>query len=188
MVNRSLIGLAVLVLCAAPRVQANEEVALFTDAQMTSCSVTESFPGVVVLHLFHVGSGCRRGVEFKAPIPACWAGATWLGDNIVSPFLTIGSTQGPWLAIAYTENRALPVYLGTITIMTAGTGGGCCEYPVLNSDAYPPKVVATVDCANNLLFTSGGKAVINADASCPCGQHPTPVESTTWGRVKSLYH
>ena len=67
-----------------------------------------------------------------------------------------------------------------------GHGQPCCDYPVL--PAPPEPGVQVYRCDDRIYHYGTGRGVIiNPDASCPCDT-PLATESTTWGRVKSLYH
>jgi hypothetical protein len=180
--------LAVLMVLCVVRVAhgQTEKIALYADAWGSDCSITDTAPGVVEVHMIHVGSVGSTGASFRAPMPACWMGAVWLGDVISPPFLIIGTTQGNFIDVAYRTCVVSPIYIGKINFYGVGTGDPCCEYPVLPS--YFPTVIA-VDCTP--LFgpevpIGGGSVTINENSNCPCNP-PLATEETTWGRVKALY-
>lgn len=172
---------------AQPIFGQTEKIALYADAWGSDCSITDTAPGVVEVHMIHIGSVGSTGASFRAPAPACWTGAIWLGD-VISPFLTIGTTQGNFIDVGYSTCLVSPIHIGRMNFYSAGTGGPCCEYPVLPSTGYPTAV--SVDCAvpfGNLVAIGGGSVMINENSNCLCDP-PLAVEETTWGRVKALYH
>jgi len=186
-ITPALLGL-VLVLSADSLVQAQtaESITLYADRAGTDCSVSDTGVGTAIVYIFHVGTGTRGACEFRAPKPECWSGATWVGDNYAFPAV-LGQSQGPYVTVAYPACLPLPIYIGKIVFDVTGTAQACCRYPVLPSVYY--QSVVTIDCKNPAepLPILGGSVVINEDASCPC-ERPVALESTTWGRVKSLYH
>jgi hypothetical protein len=169
--------------------QTTEKITLYADRAGTDCSISDTREGTLFVYMFHVGTtGTRNGCEFRAPKPECWTGATWVGDNFQPSFLYIGTSQGGDLSVAYAACLPLPVYIGKMIFEVTGAAQACCPYPVLSSVWHPS--VLTVDCQippPQEIPILGGSAVINEDPSCPC-EPPLAVESTTWGRVKSLYN
>jgi hypothetical protein len=169
--------------------QTTEKITLFADRFGADCSISDTREGTLFVYMFHVGgTGTRSGCEFRAPKPGCWTGATWVGDNFQPTFLYIGASQGGDLSVAYAACLPLPIYIGKMIFEVTGAAQVCCPYPVIPSVWYAR--VLTVDCGvipEKEIPISGGSAVINENASCPCSP-PLAVESTTWGRVKSLYH
>jgi hypothetical protein len=59
----------------------------------------------------------------------------------------------------------------------------CCRYYITAGTAVSGKI-EMVDCAENLLYPTGGQGIVNGNPLCPCN---VPAEDTTWGKVKSLY-
>ena len=170
--------------------QTTEKIALYADKFGTDCSISDTGAPVVFVYMIHEGTGLRLGSVFRAPQPPCWTGATWVGDAFPPGFVFVRSTQdGLGLEVGY-GCAALPVYIGKMIFETAGAAEDCCKYPVLAHgyppQLYPPGVVA-LDCETHRFPILGGSAVINENANCPCAP-PLAAESTTWGRVKSLYH
>ncbi len=176
----------VLVLSGKSLVQAQtaEGIMLYADKFGTDCSISDTRAGTVFVYIFHVGTGMRGGCEFRAPKPECWTGATWVGDDFLG-YGVAGQSQGPDCSVAYRACLPLPVYVGKMVFEVTGAAQACCVYNVLPSE-YRPESVLSGDCQGRELPILGGSAVINENDSCPCAP-PLAVESTTWGRVKSLY-
>ena len=187
-ITTALLGLMLVLSVSLPvQAQMAEQITLYADKFGTDCSISDTGEGTVIVYIFHVGTGTRIGCEFRVPKPECWAGATWVGDNFGS-FGVIGQSQGPDVSVAYGACLPLPIYVGKMVFEVTGSAEPCCRYPVLPS-VYVPWSVITVDCTSdaNTIPILGGSAVINENASCSC-EPPLAAESTTWGRVKSLYH
>jgi hypothetical protein len=158
------------------------------DNAMSSCALANNGVGLTSIHMFMIGGASTTGVLFSAYIPACWGGSTWLGDVLAEPWLTIGTTQDAiGLTIAFGECRSLPLYLGAINFFGVA-GASCCEFPVTHATAWDDHTTPAlgVDCTFLGWEASGGRVIVNADASCPC-QQPLAIEQSTWGAVKALY-
>jgi hypothetical protein len=170
------------------------KVGLFADPGQVSCVVPGDGAGLVQVHMFHVGEAPSTAVQFAIYPPACWSGATYLGDVLSSEaFLHIGASNGPiGLSVAYGECRSLPSYLGYVQYAGV-TASECCEVHVSKpTDVCEGCWVGTaaaiaVDCDFNMHEASTSESVtLNADATCPC-QTALATQTSTWGRVKSLY-
>ena len=160
---------------------AQERIELFADAGRTACDVADHQPSVVTLHVFLTGPDTATLAGFKAQIPACWTGATWLAD--VTDYVSIGTSQGE-MSVAFGQCLAPPVHVAQIMIATSGTAPGCCNYAIQQPVSFP---LQYVDCGFAEINAAPGQSVtINATASCPC-MLPVAVQPTTWGSVKSLY-
>jgi hypothetical protein len=167
--------------------QTTEKIALYADRAGTDCSISDTGVGTAIVYIFHVGTGTRIGCEFRAPMPECWTGATWVGDAYAFVGV-LGQSQGPDVSVAYGACLTLPVYIGKMVFEITGAAQACCRYSVLPS-VYVPSSVITLNCVDpsHNIPILGGSATINENASCPCVP-PLAVESATWGRIKSLYH
>jgi hypothetical protein len=130
------------------------------------------------------------GVGFSAPKPNCF-NAEFLGEVLY--FATaIGHIQtgvGIAFGACLTSSRVL---LGKLTYEAVGSLP-CCHYWVCPDPAAPSGKIELVDCNDTKHLGTGGALVLNT-ATYPCEdsnttpcQQPVPVESSTWGKVKSLY-
>jgi hypothetical protein len=180
--------LLTLVATTLTQAQTTEKIALYADRLGTDCSVADHGVTEVAVYMFHVGTGTRTGASFRAPKPACWAGASWSGDELNGStiYARAGNTQSQYLDIIYFGCVPLPIYLGKMLFDATGTAESCCAFPVLPILDYPTNI-GGIDCFSRRIPILGGSVVINENASCPCAP-PLAVESTTWGRVKSLYN
>lgn len=168
------------------------QVEFWGDTEMTNCSITYTAPGIVQVHAFLTGSGDATVVQFAGYLPECLAGSTWLYDIVAEgdTWLTIGGTQmdGGW-AIAFTECRELPLYLGYMNILVSDVGVACCSFPVSVPRTPSVAYIEVVDCQQpfgNLYYATGKSMMVNTNGACPC-ETALPVSETTWGAVKALY-
>jgi hypothetical protein len=155
---------------------------VFRDPGGTVCTFEDRSPGIVPFHVVHVGTGGATACQYSAPKPDCLA-ATFLSDTNVFP-VTIGGSQGG-VSIGYGTCRTGPIHVQTISYFTQGLTANCCRYYVLPDPNAESGKINIVDCAATETNATSIRAVINATASCPCGE-PTAEEST-WGEVKSLF-
>lgn len=167
------------VLLAAPSFADTAQLELFSDAALSSCSLTD-VPGLVIVYVAQTGGEPMSGVQFSAPKPACW-NATWVGDEWGTSGGEFGNSQ-TLASVAYGECRTAPALVIKMLFLSAGSTSPCCAYNTLDADIYS-------DCVlfhDHPLETGPRSVTINPDASCPCAL-PVAVEPSTWGRVKSLY-
>jgi hypothetical protein len=71
----------------------------------------------------------------------------------------------------------------TINYFGEGMTGECCFYWTMPDPAVPSGEIEAVNCDDEIMYLTGGAAVINPDGRL-CG---TPVVPTTWGKVKSVF-
>jgi hypothetical protein len=154
---------------------------LFGDPGGTDCNVWDVVPSVVIIYVVHVMHTGAIGGQFSAPSPPCNL-MIWLSDNWIMP-VTIGDSQ-TGVSVGYGGCLAAPTLVLSMNFFAQGITPPCCTYPVLPDPAAPSGQIEVMDCASNLLYATGGRAIINPTDNCGCN---VPVEETTWGRVKAMY-
>lgn len=160
---------------------AQEKIELFADANRTTCELTDTSPGTVTVHVFLTGPDTATLAGFRARVPDCWTGATWVYDYSI--YTTIGFSQGEW-SVAFGLCLTPPIHVGEITYETTGSAPPCCEYPIQQPISFP---LQYVDCGFAEIDALPGQSVmINPNESCRCTL-PLATEPATWGRVKALY-
>ena len=173
------------IVCLVAGLAHGDTIGLYADPSGMNCNIIAS-AGVVNVYVVHVTSGATAS-EFRAPKPACWNGATWIGDQ--DPFggvcIGCGDSQ-TGRSRAYGMCLAGAVHILTISYFVPAPGEPCCLYPVLPHPGSPGGEVEIVDCEFTLRIATALTATVNGGAACPCG-YPVPVEETTWGRMKALY-
>jgi hypothetical protein len=97
--------------------------------------------------------------------------------------VAIGGSQ-TGIAIAYGACLAAPIHVLTIQYFASGITPPCCYYPVVPDPNLPSGQIEVVDCAETIVFATGGVGIINPDATCDCD---VPTQDTTWGKVKSIF-
>ena len=179
--SKSLIlALIAIAACTAPAA-AQEKIELFADEARSSCSVSDTAPSSVSLHVFLTGPNSATLAAFRCRIPDCWQGATWVAD--VTPYVSVGGSQGE-MSVAFGQCLTPPIHMVEIVVATTGSALPCCKMVIEQPVSFP---LQYVDCAFAETDALAGQAVtINPDATCPC-LVPLAAEPSTWGRVKSLY-
>lgn len=173
------------VVVGAHSAYASDRIEFYADESALSCNIVDSTPRLVRVHMFHTGSLPARSVNFSAFTPACWAGATWLGDVLVPEFTKLNSTHSLGIIVQFGGCIEPPGYLGYMNFAAYGQALSCCEYA-----PAPYTGTATMRATNCDGFTfrtaTGRGVIINGNATCSCDS-PVPVAETTWGKIKSMY-
>jgi len=186
-----LLALLLLSICDVTQSQAASRITLTGDAQGLECSISDVSPGYVEVHIW-AHDADLLAIQFAAPAPDCWKGATWVADH-VPVGIYIGNSQdylGSGLSVAFGVCVESPVYVGSISFNVQGRGGNCCEFPVLKAqnDGYPgiegPIVVTCADPNHVAAVTAS--AFVNPTAQCACTAS-VPADDTTWGQIKAMY-
>jgi len=135
--------------------------------------------GLVEAHMLHVLTDGAKAARFKLDVSA----TEWihLGDNWDFVLVLGSSVEG--VSIVYTGCLSGSIYLGK-AIFLGSSEPACTEVSIVPDPLAVTGEIEAVSCLETRMFPSGGRAVINADQTCQC---TVPVESTTWGGIKSLY-
>lgn len=158
-------------------------VGIFADPAGTSFALSDSPPmGLKLYYIVHVNTSGATGAQYRAKLPLCMTqtGAMWLADMNIYP-VAIGNSQAG-VAVAYGACRSSPIHVQTIQVFAMGTTPACCYWTV-DADPAAGATVMVSDCDFNVIPGTGGVGIINQDHTCP----GTPVEDTTWGRVKTMF-
>lgn len=123
-------------------------------------------------------------VEFAAPVPGCFAGASWVSDTEVIG-VAIGDSQNG-VSIGFGQCLSAPIHVLTVNIMTQGQTETCCLYPVVEHPYTGD--VAAVDCSPAVIVAQGAGGVVSSrllwvgDPSPPDNATEQPVNTTlSWG-------
>ncbi|HXV13304.1 MAG TPA: FlgD immunoglobulin-like domain containing protein [Candidatus Krumholzibacteria bacterium] len=149
----------------------NATVGLYTDPSGSTCNFTGDAPGVVTAYVVvRPGAPGVTGVQFSAPLPACF-GATYMGESVPPNALVIGNSQ-TGVSIALLSCALQPVSVMQITYQQIGGTTPCCPYPIL-PDPTLTEVVAT-DCSFQPTPIGTMTARLNSDGTCPCTGNSAP--------------
>jgi hypothetical protein len=167
-------------------------VGVFNDSDGLECNIEDATVGVFSVYLVHVpvlGSGAS-GIDVIVEIPMCALDANvFMFGPVVEMFpattttLQIDNYIYVWArygsACAY-----LPTAVIRIDLFGYGLTTGCCEFFVIPMDATR---IHGIGCANEDYKVDVATGIINnGTESCDC-LYTVPVESTSWGKIKSIY-
>jgi hypothetical protein len=119
--------------------------------------------GLSTYYLVLVNSQGATAVQFSAPIPECFEGAVYLGEN--TPFPTMLGNSQTGVAIAFGTCLMSPVELLRVSVITTGQTGVCCRFPVLPDPMEPSGEILYTDCTMlvpAIGYLCGGVAIIGA--------------------------
>ncbi len=163
---------------------AQHKIALYADA---AHSVTEAFdnsPGMLTLYVVHEGFELDGTAAFFKIVGSPGFTGVWTGET--TSFLFMGTSQ-TGLSLAYGEFcLPTPVPLVEIQYALSGTSDECSflevvAHPDVDIFGGPP---VTMDCDLTERSAIGGRLIINPNPDCSS----LPVHTSTWGRIKVLYH
>jgi hypothetical protein len=155
-------------------------IGIFADIGAADCNAYDIAPAVLKFYVVHVRNLAADAAWFSAPQPSCFSSAVHLSDTPVFP-VTNGSSQ-TGVEVHYGSCRVSSTHLLTIEYFVQGLTGSCCYYPVGPHPDHGDIMVK--NCGAELNVATGGEAIINPTAECTCS---TPVQETTWGRIKAMY-
>ena len=181
--KKTLLFTLVLMLSASMAFAQGGSIGVFADAAGTSCNLIDGAVGLLSFYVVHTLTPGASASQFYAPMPACMVAATYLSDGSVFA-VTIGNSQDG-VAIGYGACLVAPIHVLTINFFGGGATTPCCYYGVFPDPLVASGQIEVVDCAENLLFATGGIGIVNGDATCLCNNVPT--RDTTWGQVKALF-
>jgi hypothetical protein len=162
-----------------------DTVGIYADQYGSSCNIGAGY-GLTYVYVIHVSTGGATASAFMAPKPACWTGATWIGDS--TPYCAgvgCGDSQ-TGIVLVYGACRIGTIHVLTISYLKEGSSQSCCLYPLLPDPRSPGGQIEVADCDYSVMPATGMMSMVNGNAACPCG-YPVLVEEKTWGSVKALY-
>lgn len=173
-------ALFVIVLMSYPARAQLGSLCLYTDAAASQCNFTDSPSSLVLLYLVHTEPTGAKGVRYSAPIPQCWFGAVFLGDQFQYP-VAIGNSQ-TGVEVSYANCVSGAIHVETIAVFSQGLAETDCAYPVLPDPLASG--IEVVDCSDNIVPGIGGESYINSSLPCLCPTGPsTPVLSVSPGYI-----
>ena len=188
--NRLVKGSIIVVCLVLPLSVRASQIVLTQDQDGVNCNIPDGI-GLINVHMVIVNDMDVAAVQFGAPVPPCWTGATWLAENIAFEVF-IGTSQvvePRGLSIAFGGCESSPVYLGTMFIMSNGLSQPCCKFPVIKVFDVTPGIDGPikVECSTSTIVEIGaGVATVNPTLQCNCIQ-AVAIGLSTWGAIKDMY-
>jgi hypothetical protein len=177
---KRLLFIALCIVCASSTASAQwvGSIGAFGDAEATDCNITDT-GSLVEVHIIHVYSIDVTASRFMLDVSATgWAhlGDTWDFDVHMGTTITGAS-------VAYDACLDGPIHLVTVSF-TGNNTAPCTYIKIVPDPASLYGRIEAADCDQNIIFPTGGWAIVNVNDNCRCC---IPVEQTTWGGVKALY-
>ena len=156
-------------------------VGVFGDNLGMNCNLLDVAPaGLKQYYVVHVNTTGATASQYRAKLPTCFTGVTYLSDTNMFG-VTVGNSQ-TGVAVAYGMCKVGNVHLQTISVFAMGLTGPCCRW-IVDGDPIIGFIKGT-DCAFATFLPTGGQGIINPNGTCQCS---VPTQDTTWGQVKALY-
>jgi hypothetical protein len=159
-------------------VKAQGSLRLYTDPAFTQCTLSDTAPGVVSVHVV-MTVGDADWVQFRVAASPGFTGV-WMAD--ASPFVLVGSSQTD-LTVVFNNCKVGRFLIVTITYQLFGTST-CSELAIAPPVGFTEPIYDSCSFTFYPLFNNSPLHV-NCSGSFDC--NPVAVEPTTWGQVKALY-
>jgi hypothetical protein len=156
---------------------------LFADAGGTDCNIINPGGGMITIHILHVYHDGATAAMFQLVD----GGTGWFEGAYTKPaaMTTIGAPM-TGITIGYGVPCATaPTYLGNQAFFASVSAPNCTYLSVVPHPDAQTGLIEGVNCEQTRTFPTGGQAIVNPVPGCEC---TVPVEQTTWGAIKSLYH
>ena len=200
-------GLALCLMIAPASAQIAGSVVVSSDPGGANCNIDDT-GGLVQVHIVHMHTDGVRGSRFMLMAAPGW---THLGD--VPDFPSLG-TSISGMIVCMPWCMSSDIHLTTVNFF--GSAAPACTYISIEPDpAAPSGQIEALDCNWNVMYPTGGAAIVNPTAGCSCHaglvagteNHPSkkrdegnaskspaahfcspvPVQPSTWGAIKSMY-
>jgi hypothetical protein len=171
-------------LLASTQVAANlipdYEFGFFADVSASADTVfDDGFATLAIYIVMNVNVNEVHGIRFSAPNPPCFNG-TLIEESYAFP--TAGTAQtGVWVDFGGCVTGQILV--GTLTFSVEGLTGDCCWYVPQPHEGFPDILLNQCPDEDVWFQFPPGSLLINPNH---CAS-PTPVEESTWGRIKAFY-
>jgi len=174
---------------AAAHAASGGRIALYSDAGLSECALTDMSAGVADVYVFHNVQGSAvlylgvAGISF-ALLPSSGFDGTWLED-IVPAGLGANGTSPSGTNVGSLTCWFRDKLLLHVRYQVQG-GSSSCSF--LQAVPYPgfPSIDALTCGTGEPIPVDGDRIFVNPDGSCPCDV-PVAIEPTTWGRIKAMY-
>lgn len=155
-------------------------IAVFSDEWGTDCNFVDD-GSLLQVYFFHTRHDGAIASQFRLDISL----TNWvhLGDIWAFPLSAGDCVTG--IGLGYDGCKSAPTYLGLGNFI-GSVAATCTSIEIVGIPDWVHEEIFGYDCADDPIYPTGGRAIVNPDQSCPCN-FPVPVEETTWGGIKALY-
>jgi hypothetical protein len=162
-------------------------IGLYSDSPgYSDCSLRETLYTTNTVYIVHTIASHGNTAQFR--IIHNWNAlpqAISFGSN-----LTLGDVY-TGITVTYVGCKPLPYLIGTLSFIPLTPTPRCTAFKVLPDPAVPSGQIEVVDCSYQIHAATGGELWVNTECmmcGLPEGCDPVAAETTSWGRVKALYH
>jgi hypothetical protein len=172
-------------------------IVISSDPGLTDCTIVDA-GSLIIVYIGHLYSQDVTGARFKFDI----GGLPWVHLQTNSPYWTMGDPLNG-ITVCYGSCLSSPDVI--LEMLFFGSFAPTCSYVGIAGHPVDGDIWA-LDCESNMVYASGGQAIVNPDGSCFCHADPgkakvkhetkrsaanfcsaVPVEQSTWGMIKALY-
>ncbi|UCG50933.1 MAG: hypothetical protein JSW58_12125 [Candidatus Latescibacterota bacterium] len=163
-------------------------IAVFADPIGEDCHPRDVAPGILQVYVVHTNTEGVTASQFMVRTGDGFEGV-YLGEYLADPNDVAIGDAFAGVQMGYGECLSAPIHLITMSFYVTGSSPECCYFEVVEYPRSDPPGINAVDCDMNLVDAEGGTTFVNPDGNCVCDVPggPTPVELTTWSRVKAMY-
>lgn len=165
--------------------QGVDAVMLYTDQIGTSCDLVTA-AGLIEIFAVHDFVAGATASQFALND---LSGMTFLSGSALHAVAVLALDPRDGSAVTYDGGCAAgPIAVMKYSYLGSGAEPACGTITVVEDPVTISGTIEGVDCAFNPTTPNGSVMTINGDGSCACGELGTPVEETSWGKVKALYN
>ncbi len=172
------VSLCIIVVFAGISQAQTGHIALYSDTQFMDPHLGTEGTGLVSIYVVAHSSTPLTAVQYWAPIPDCWQGATWIGDVNLFP-ISIGSSQSG-MSIGLGGCVTTPVHIQTINVITTipPPNDICCLMVTRPDLQAPSGEIEFVDCNNVKFFGAEAYAIVGDGNAPPAVTNRVPADET----------
>lgn len=160
-------------------------IALYSDAGLSECALTDTNPGIVDIYVVHRLQGYPGAQQAAfALAPSAGFNGTWLEDIVPAGLSSVGASPSGIYILSSTcwFNDRLLLH---VRYQMQGGSPSCSFLAAVPHPDWPWIVALSCGFAEPIAV-DGSRILVNPDGSCPC-ESPVATESATWGRIKAMY-
>jgi hypothetical protein len=178
-------------LAAAPA--SADHIGLYADPNGLSCvAPLLPAPTLNVVYAINENGTGTTGSKWRISHDVSLVSVSFTLTNPYLPIVPIGDPLTFGTTVWYLVCRASPYVIGQVGFLYFGGPVAGCDHLRVEAHQGDPwyaaeATVVVADCADVKQVATGGRFSFDATGACDSCGGPLPVQSTTWGAVKSLY-
>ena len=175
---------AILAIAGAATGQSSGLIVLWAEESFTSCNVAGA-TDLVTIYVVHEYMAGATSSRFKLQDNTGGALA-YVGDQVQPPVVALGNANtGVDLAYGACFTGKLHILNAVYSVLSDPPV--CSTIQVVPDPAAPSGWLEGTDCQGVRIFPGRTSVTFNNEGTCACQWDGLPIETSTWGNVKSLY-